>query len=487
MPNSLIINGNTVINSSLDHVGRIATFSTAVNVGNTAITPTSITVQSLVVGSISTSGAGGSSTGFNITGNGSFTGALSAGSLSTLGTFSAGNTVFNGTVTLGNIGLQNGSITVGNTTINSNGLTNQGVSFGYLATTGYYFDGTNLALRPPVNTGTVFFQTPGGASSFATFSPSSAAIFTPLAVTGNIAITAGSGSIITNGGTITTDSSAQGGVRLMNGGTTNSGYIEFRSANTAANRLGYIGFAPTAGGAINIATEAGSYYNFTGAGTAPQIGGSPIVSNATLASQLGGYVQTGTLANYATTAQLSGYATTAQLSGYAPVNNPTHNGNVTINNGGLIIGASSPYMDLVYSGVLRARWQVDGSGNLIYRNGDNGSNFFYISTNGAIWTAQFGDLNNRIESRASAFAENARATAYNQCASSVRMYYAGDLGNDWNIQSGFQSPYNGTACIVDRATGFGNSSDQLVQVLRWRQIQFYCPNAGGWVNVYAIS
>ncbi|MCK2056432.1 hypothetical protein J7U37_20280 [Methylobacterium sp. 37f] len=61
-------------------------------------------------------------------------------------------------------------------------------------------------------------------------------------------------------------------------------------------------------------------------------------------------------------------------------------------------------IDIVRGGVLRARWVVDGSGNTILQNGDNGDNFFYVNTGGAVWTKQFGDLNTRIEDRAYAHA-----------------------------------------------------------------------------------
>ncbi|MGN7124373.1 hypothetical protein [Methylorubrum thiocyanatum] len=61
-------------------------------------------------------------------------------------------------------------------------------------------------------------------------------------------------------------------------------------------------------------------------------------------------------------------------------------------------------IDIVRGGVMRARWTVDGGGTTILQNGDNGDNFFYVTTGGGVWTKQFGDLNNRIEDRAFAWA-----------------------------------------------------------------------------------
>jgi hypothetical protein len=69
------------------------------------------------------------------------------------------------------------------------------------------------------------------------------------------------------------------------------------------------------------------------------------------------------------------------------------------------IAFNSAYLDIVKGGVLRYRIAVDGSGNMLHQNGDNGDNFFYINTGGAIWTKQFGDLNQRIEDRAYAYAD----------------------------------------------------------------------------------
>ncbi|MDV2988255.1 UNVERIFIED_CONTAM: hypothetical protein Q9R58_28600 [Methylobacteriaceae bacterium AG10] len=61
-------------------------------------------------------------------------------------------------------------------------------------------------------------------------------------------------------------------------------------------------------------------------------------------------------------------------------------------------------IDIVRGGVLRARWTVDGSGNTILQNGDNGDNYFFVNTGGGVWTKEFGWLNTRIEDRAYAHA-----------------------------------------------------------------------------------
>ncbi|MFJ7438225.1 hypothetical protein ACIQW5_11265 [Methylorubrum thiocyanatum] len=91
-------------------------------------------------------------------------------------------------------------------------------------------------------------------------------------------------------------------------------------------------------------------------------------------------------------------------------------------------------IDIVRGGVLRARWTVDGGGTTILQNGDNGDNFFYVTNGGAVWTKQFGDLNNRIEDRAYAWAMNGRDQANNNTAANyanktngARQDFKGDI------------------------------------------------------------
>lgn len=67
-------------------------------------------------------------------------------------------------------------------------------------------------------------------------------------------------------------------------------------------------------------------------------------------------------------------------------------------------------IDIVRGGVMRARWTVDGGGTTILQNGDNGDNFFYVQSNGQVWTKQLGDLNTRIEDRAYAHASGQAGT-----------------------------------------------------------------------------
>ncbi len=72
--------------------------------------------------------------------------------------------------------------------------------------------------------------------------------------------------------------------------------------------------------------------------------------------------------------------------------------------GDLAISKAWPSMRFFWGGVLNAGWQMTDAANLRYVNFDNGNTYFQIGTNGAVWTSQLGDLNSRIENRASDFA-----------------------------------------------------------------------------------
>ncbi|MCP1558398.1 UNVERIFIED_ORG: hypothetical protein M2438_002482 [Methylobacterium sp. SuP10 SLI 274] len=84
-------------------------------------------------------------------------------------------------------------------------------------------------------------------------------------------------------------------------------------------------------------------------------------------------------------------------------------------------------IDIVRGGVMRARWTVDGGGTTILQNGDNGDNFFYVTTGGGVWTKQFGDLNNRIENRAADWARQESVARANERVAKTGDTMTGDL------------------------------------------------------------
>jgi hypothetical protein len=113
------------------------------------------------------------------------------------------------------------------------------------------------------------------------------------------------------------------------------------------------------------------------------------------------------------------------------------------------VSFNAAYLDIVRGGVLRARWIVDGGGTTILQNGDNGDNFFYVTTGGAVWTKQFGDLNNRIYDVANG-AAGARVAKtgdqmtgdllINKAYPALRLLYGGVY--DWLVRTGNNAELN---------------------------------------------
>lgn len=84
-------------------------------------------------------------------------------------------------------------------------------------------------------------------------------------------------------------------------------------------------------------------------------------------------------------------------------------------------------LDIVRGGVMRARWTVDGGGTTILQNGDNGDNFFYVTTGGGVWTKQFGDLYTQIENRSSAWARQESVARASERVAKTGDTMTGDL------------------------------------------------------------
>lgn len=116
--------------------------------------------------------------------------------------------------------------------------------------------------------------------------------------------------------------------------------------------------------------------------------------------------------------------------------------------------------------VKRGRWVVDANGSLCWQD-QGGQIHFYISSGGAIGTQQFGDLNNRIENRAQAWADNRVANLQ------YRKVSLGNTGGNINIDIGGGTVVTG----YNRAAG-GNGQ---VAFLYYKYIQIFDP-VRGWVG-----
>jgi hypothetical protein len=110
--------------------------------------------------------------------------------------------------------------------------------------------------------------------------------------------------------------------------------------------------------------------------------------------------------------------------------------------------------------------------------------YLSIGTDGSVSTKQLGDLNTRIENRAAAYANNAQTGAYNSCVSSTRLAYVGDQSVAANFGGGMHEDY-GASWISGRSSALSNDQqDIIITILRYRQLQQYIPNSGGWVASY---
>jgi hypothetical protein len=128
----------------------------------------------------------------------------------------------------------------------------------------------------------------------------------------------------------------------------------------------------------------------------------------------------------------------------------------------------------------------NGNGRLQIIDDAGAVEYFSVGTDGTLSTRQLGDLNSRIESRGSAWADNAvnRANGYtNGFVSSIRWVFVGDQNVAAHFGSGTFEDFGGSA-VTGRSTSLTfRQEDIIITSLRWRQLQIYIPNAG-WVATY---
>jgi hypothetical protein len=151
--------------------------------------------------------------------------------------------------------------------------------------------------------------------------------------------------------------------------------------------------------------------------------------------------------------------------------------------GDFLVSKGYPTLGMNYPNVFYTGWQVRENAGTYLMNMSNSDGLFMIGSDGSVWCKQLGDFNNRIESRAQAWAEQKRQEAYNQCVSSLRLAYAGDLYNSWNLGGGFTEPYAG-AVMTTRLTYTESDGTWNFGAARWRYLQLYNPSLGGWVTAY---
>ncbi|MCP1540040.1 pyocin knob domain-containing protein [Methylorubrum extorquens] len=136
--------------------------------------------------------------------------------------------------------------------------------------------------------------------------------------------------------------------------------------------------------------------------------------------------------------------------------------------GNLVIGKEHPEVQLVWGGIYRWGMLVRNNAELQFRNSDNDSVALAVRPNGSLWSQQMGDIHEHI-----------RAVVNNK---SIRLAYAGDLTNEWNINQSFAEPYGG-GVLTSRYT----TSNQFIvdswKGGRWRYLQM----SDAWGNWYTCG
>jgi hypothetical protein len=151
--------------------------------------------------------------------------------------------------------------------------------------------------------------------------------------------------------------------------------------------------------------------------------------------------------------------------------------------GDLLVSKGYPTLGMNYPNVFYSGWMVREDSRTHLMNMSSNGSLFNIGSDGSVQTAQLGDLNGRIEARASAFAENARVAAYNAVVISARYVHVGDLDITGSYNGGMVEPYGGAVCTGRSSITSGDGNDIIIRAMRFRQPQIYVPNAGGWIQV----
>lgn len=146
-----------------------------------------------------------------------------------------------------------------------------------------------------------------------------------------------------------------------------------------------------------------------------------------------------------------------------------------IMDGALEVRFSEPFIWLHSPGAVRKRIWLTNDGYLRWRDQNENDDVFRFGPNGDLWTKQFGDLNNRIETRASAYANTRQAqipTDYGSSAGRTNINGVSATGGSAVVTT----DANGNA-YVTFAYGFTNSCVSVVAC----NGDFNNSASGGWI------
>ncbi|WP_455977024.1 hypothetical protein [Methylorubrum populi] len=213
----------------------------------------------------------------------------------------------------------------------------------------------------------------------------------------------------------------------------------------------------------------------------------------------------------------------AEIDGNA--NNRVSKGGDTMT-GDITINKANPSYHFYYGGVYSSRLWVGNDAVFRYSHNEGDGDQFRISPGGAVWTKQLGDLNTRIEDRSYAWAQtrqqnlgfwpveqgggaymggNKIRIGWDGPANAarlqvddlqleriltrnwinpiidIRLAYAGDLTNDWNVNGGnYSEPYAGAVLTSRNTQNVGGITYWVGG--RWRYLQKQ-DSYGNWYTV----
>lgn len=134
-----------------------------------------------------------------------------------------------------------------------------------------------------------------------------------------------------------------------------------------------------------------------------------------------------------------------------------------------ITGKQYPLFEWIYGG--NKWWTYFDTGDQMFKFSYNEDPKFQISNSGAIWSKQFGDLNSRIETRASDFANDRVANLHTRLT--ARGTLTAYLGNTW-----WETP---SGAVL---TGGYTGGQFQIQYFYYRYLQLYDP-VRGWISAFS--
>lgn len=142
----------------------------------------------------------------------------------------------------------------------------------------------------------------------------------------------------------------------------------------------------------------------------------------------------------------------------------------------LYISKVNPSIIFNHTNVFLARLYLGNDATLHYRNDSNANDLFRIDASGNLWCAPLGDIGDRIETRAAAFADNRSQAVGNARVVAVALQGA------WSKSTGFGQTAADHPGVM---TGIGINANGITVNITGRFVYYNTPNQG-WVGASSI-